>query len=84
AFILPGQIQLGAGWKKSDEDHDLLGLGQRLGLAKNLYFLSAVYFDPARYALGSEIILRGQSIFYTYLSHPDLGGTHYVEFEVGK
>jgi hypothetical protein len=83
AFILPGEIQLGAGWKQSEGDRDLLGLGQRLGLAKNLYFLSAVYFDPARYALGAELILRGQKIFYTYLSHPNLGGTHYVEFEVG-
>lgn len=84
AFILPGEIQLGMAWRKSEGDHDLLGLGQRLGLARSLYFLSAVYFDPARYALGGEIILRGQKIFYTYLSHPDLGGTHYVEFEIGN
>jgi hypothetical protein len=83
AFIVSPGIQLGVGWTRQRHDHDLVGLGQRLGLVKGLYFLSAVYLDPARYALGAEFILRGQAIFYTYLSHPDLGGTHYVEFEVG-
>jgi len=83
-YSVSAEIQLGASWTKKECDGDLVGLGQRLGLVRHLYFLSAVYFNPARYALGAEIILRGQSVFYTYLSHPDLGGTHYVEFAMGQ
>ena len=83
AANLPGKVQVGAGWAKNEGDRAILGLGQKIGVAQNLNFLSAVYFNPARYALGAEFVLRGQSISYTYLSHPDLGGTHYVEFAIG-
>jgi len=82
AANLPGNVYLCAGWQKSEDDRDILGLGQKIRLAKNFAFLCAVYFDPARYALGGELIVRGQSIYYSYLSHPEIGGTHYIEFEI--
>jgi len=83
AAYLPGHISLGVGWQKNEGDRDILGFGQKIQVADNFAFLSAVYFDPARYALGGEFILGRQSIYYCYLSHPELGGTHYIEFEIG-
>lgn len=83
AAHLPGNVSLGVGWQKNEGDRDILGLGQRIKLAEHFAFLSSVYFDPARYALGGEFIVSGQSIYYCYLSHPELGGTHYIEFEIG-
>ena len=80
AVSLPGNVQLGTGWLKSEGARAIFGLGQRIAVASNFNFLSAVYFNPARYALGAEFVLRGQALSYTYLSHPDLGGTHYIEF----
>jgi hypothetical protein len=83
AATIAEDIRLGASWQTNDDEHDLLGLGQRILLAENVAFLSAVYFNPARYALGGEFTVYGQSISYCYLSHPDLGGTHYIEFQFG-
>ena len=83
AASLPGNVQLGAGWSKSENDRAILGLGQRIVVTRNFNFLSAVYFNPARYALGAEFTIRGQVISYTFLSHPELGGTQYVEFAIG-
>jgi hypothetical protein len=84
AITFPEEIQLGASWEKRPPARALLGLGQRLVLTQNFSFYAALYFAPARYALGAECILQGQAIYYTYVSHPQLGGTHYVEFVVGR
>jgi hypothetical protein len=83
AAKVPGEVFLGASWMKTEGDRDLIGLGQDIRLAKNFSFLSAVYFDPARYALGGKLDLLKQKICYCYLSHPELGATHYIEFEIG-
>jgi len=82
AADISSDILLGIGWSRGEGDRDLLGLGQKIRLAPNFYFLSAVYFDPARYALGGELEFLKQTICYCYLSHPHLGGTHYIEFEI--
>jgi len=82
AADISGDIFLGIGWSKGEGDRDLLGLAQKIRLARNFTFLSALYFDPARYALGGELELLKQTICYCYLSHPELGGTHYIEFEI--
>ncbi len=84
AADLAGDIRLCGSWTQQEDDRDILALGQRIGLSDSFAFTSAVYFEPARYALGGEFILSGQTIYYTYLSHSELGGSHYLEFEVNR
>ncbi len=84
AYSVPAVIQIGASWSTAGDNRDVIGLGQRVQLANNVRFLSALYFDPVRYALGGEVLVYGQGLTYTYLSHQDLGGTHYFVFGFGN
>ncbi len=84
AYSVPDVIQIGTSWSKHEHNRDLVGFGQRVHLAENFRFLSALYFDPVRYALGVEFTVYGQFLTYTYLSHQDLDGTHYMSYGIGN